>query len=55
MSLLSSSTISALSPIERAQRMLAATADALVDFSTAFKTIVDDTPCQWRRGEGNVP
>jgi transcriptional regulator GlxA family with amidase domain len=53
--------------IERAQQMLAATSDALVDiafsvgfqtqahFSTVFKNIVGDTPRQWRREQSNVP
>jgi AraC-like DNA-binding protein len=53
--------------IERAQQMLAATSDTLVDiafsvgfrtqahFSTVFKNIVGHTPCQWRREQSNVP
>jgi AraC family transcriptional regulator len=47
--------------IERARQMLAETSDALVDvalsvgfqtqahFTTVFKRIVGNTPCQWRR------
>jgi AraC family transcriptional regulator len=49
--------------IERAQQLLTATSDALVDvalsvgfqtqahFTTVFKKIVGDTPRQWRRGQ----
>jgi AraC family transcriptional regulator len=49
--------------IERAQRLLTATSDALVDvalsvgfqtqahFTTVFKKIVGNTPRQWRRGQ----
>ena len=52
--------------IQRAQRMLAETSDALVDialgagfqtqshFTTVFKKIVGNTPCQWRRGLPDV-
>jgi AraC-like DNA-binding protein len=52
--------------IERAQQMLADTSDSLVDvalsvgfqtqahFTTVFKRIVGNTPCQWRRDQGNV-
>jgi AraC family transcriptional regulator len=52
--------------IERAQQMLAETSDALVDvalsvgfqtqahFTTVFKRVVGNTPCQWRREQANV-
>jgi AraC family transcriptional regulator len=52
--------------IERAQQMLAETSDAAVDialrvgfqtqahFTTVFKKIVGNTPCQWRREQPNV-
>ena len=52
--------------IERAQQMLAAKSAALVDialsvgfqtqahFTTVFKKLVGNTPCQWRREHPNV-
>jgi AraC family transcriptional regulator len=52
--------------IERAQRLLTETSDSLVDialgvgfqtqahFTTVFKRIVGNTPCQWRRDQADA-